>query len=61
LISPLVHTLHDEIIVDARDDIADQVQVIVKESMEKAFKKIIPAVPFVVEPRVAEAKAFSFR
>jgi hypothetical protein len=27
----------------------------VKESMEKAFKRIIPEVPFVVEVRVVEA------
>ena len=47
--------LHDEIIVEARDVIEDQVRVIVKESMEEAFKKIIPEVPFVVEPRVADS------
>ena len=51
----IVHTLHDEIIVEARDGIEDQVKVIVKESMEAAFGKIIPEVPFVAEPRVAEA------
>jgi len=38
-----------------RDDIADQVQAIVKESMEEAFKKIIPEVPFVAEIRVADS------
>jgi DNA polymerase I-like protein with 3'-5' exonuclease and polymerase domains len=42
----IVHTLHDEIIVEARDGIEDQVQAIVKESMEEAFGKIIPEVPF---------------
>jgi DNA polymerase I-like protein with 3'-5' exonuclease and polymerase domains len=36
--------------VEVKDDIADQVQAIVKESMEEAFKRIIPEVPFVVEP-----------
>ncbi len=51
----IVHTQHDEIIVEAREDIADQVKVIVKESMENTFKKIIPEVPFVAEIRVAEA------
>jgi DNA polymerase I len=51
----IVHTQHDEIIVEARADIADQVQSIVKESMEEAFKQIIPEVPFAVEIRVAEA------
>jgi DNA polymerase I-like protein with 3'-5' exonuclease and polymerase domains len=51
----IVHTQHDEIIVEARDDIADQVQRMVKDSMEKALEKIIPEVPFVAEIRVAEA------
>ena len=50
----IVHTQPDEIIVEARDDIADQVRQIVKESMEEAFKRLISEVPFVVEPRVAE-------
>jgi hypothetical protein len=31
------------------------VEAIVVESMEKAFKKIIPEVPFAAEIRVAEA------
>lgn len=39
----------------ARDATADQVQAIVKESMEEAFKQIIPEVPFVVEPKIADA------
>jgi VCBS repeat-containing protein len=47
--------LHDEIIVEARDGIEDQVQVIVKGAMEGAFKRIIPEIPFVAEPKVAEA------
>ncbi|MGA2939582.1 MAG: DNA polymerase [Syntrophobacteraceae bacterium] len=51
----IVHTQHDEIIVETRDDIADQVRVIVKESMEEALERIVPEVPFVAEVRVAEA------
>jgi len=50
----VVHTQHDEIIVEARDAIADQVKAIVAESMEAAFEKIIPEVPFTVEIRVVE-------
>ncbi len=45
---------HDEIIVEARDGIEDQVQSIVSESMEAALEKIIPEVPFVAEIRVDE-------
>ena len=51
----IVHTQHDEIIVEAREDIADQVQAIVKESMEEASERIVPEVPFVAEVRVTEA------
>jgi DNA polymerase I-like protein with 3'-5' exonuclease and polymerase domains len=51
----IVHTQHGEIIVETRNDIAGQVQAIVAGSMEEAFKKIIPEVPFVAETRVAEA------
>jgi hypothetical protein len=52
----IVLTLHDEIIIEARDAITDQMLAIVKESMEKAFKQIIPEVPFLVEPRVADSR-----
>jgi DNA polymerase I-like protein with 3'-5' exonuclease and polymerase domains len=45
----------DEIIVEARDGIEDQVREIVKESMEAALERIIPEVPFAVEIRVVEA------
>jgi DNA polymerase I-like protein with 3'-5' exonuclease and polymerase domains len=51
----IVHTQNDEIIVEAREDIADQVQAIVKESMEEALERIVPEAPFVAEIRVAEA------
>jgi hypothetical protein len=36
------------------------VEVIVKESMEEASKRIIPEVPFVAEIRVAEAWGWRF-
>jgi DNA polymerase-1 len=51
----IVNTLHDEIIIEARDNIADQVQTIVIESMEEALERIVPEIPFVAETRVAEA------
>jgi len=50
----IVHTQHDEIIIEARDGIEDQVEAIVEESMEEAFQGIIPEVPFGVEIRVAD-------
>ncbi|MGD0398659.1 MAG: hypothetical protein ABSC04_07055 [Syntrophobacteraceae bacterium] len=51
----IVHTQHDEIIVQAGDHIADQVLVIVKESMKKALERIIPEIPFIVEPKIADS------
>jgi len=47
--------LHDEIVVEGRDAIEDQVQAIVKEGMAEAFKKLLPGAPFVVEIRVADS------
>ena len=50
----IVHTQHDEIIVEARDAIEDQVREIVKESMEEALGRIVLEVPFIVKSRVAK-------
>ena len=51
----VVHTQHDEIIVEARDAIEDQVKAIMKECMEAAFERNVPEVPFGAEIRVDEA------
>lgn len=51
----IVHTQHDEIVVEARDGMEDQVETIVAESMEEAFKQIIPVIPFVAEIRVVDS------
>ena len=51
----IVHILHDEVIVEAKADIADDVAKIVKTCMEGAFKKVIPNVPFKVEPEIRDA------
>lgn len=51
----IVNTLHDEIIVEARDAIEDQVREIVKESMEDALELIVPEIPFIVEPKIADS------
>ena len=45
----------DEKVIEARDGIENQVQAIVAESMEEAFKRIISEVPFVAEIRVADS------
>ncbi len=46
----IVHTQHGEIIVECRDDIADQMTF-----MESAFQRIIPEVSFIVDIRVADS------
>jgi len=51
----IFRTQHDEIIVEVREDSVYQVQAIVKESVEEAFRKIIPEVPFAVEIRVSDS------
>jgi len=51
----IVHILHDEVIVEARKDIADVLAVTVKDVMEQAFKYVLPEVPMVVEPIVRDS------
>ena len=48
----IVHILHDEIIVEAREAIADGIAVTVKNCMERTFTEIFPDVPFVVTPEI---------
>ena len=50
----VIHILHDEVIVEAKADIADDVAKIVKTCMEGAFEKLIPDVPFKVEPEIKD-------
>ena len=50
----IVHILHDEIIVEVREDIADDLAVVVKDCMERAFTEIFPEVPFVVTPKIRD-------
>jgi DNA polymerase-1 len=51
----IVHIIHDEIIVEAREDIVDEVSKLVKECMEKAYEKMLPNCPFLVEPKVTDS------
>jgi len=51
----IVHILHDEVIVEVREDIAESVAVTVKQCMERSFKEILPNVPMVVEPVIRDS------
>lgn len=57
----IVHILHDEIIVEVREDIAGDVAVTVKECMERAFTEIFPEVRFVVEPEIRDSWGVSIQ
>jgi DNA polymerase I len=52
----IVYIHHDEIIVEAREDIAGDVAVVtVKACLEKAFTEIFPDLLFVVTPETRES------
>jgi DNA polymerase I len=55
----IVHILHDEIIVEAREEIAGDVAVTVKACMERAFTEIFPDVLFVVTPEIRDTWGMS--
>lgn len=50
----IVHIMHDEIIVEAKEDVADHVTALAKECMEGTFAEIFPEVPFVVNPEIGD-------
>lgn len=51
----IVHILHDEVIVEAKEGIAEGVAKKVKGCMEKAFKYLVGNVPFAVEPEIRDS------
>ena len=51
----IVHILHDEIIVEVKEDIADKVEEIVKNCMESAFEQLKLGVLMKVEPDIRGA------
>lgn len=50
----IVHIVHDEVIVEAQEEIAEEVSDIVKICMDSALERLVPEVPFVVEPEIRE-------
>jgi DNA polymerase-1 len=51
----IVHLLHDEIIVEAKAEIAEAVGEIMKECMEGAFVAIFKDVPFEAKPIISQS------
>ena len=51
-LNPNIH--NDEVIIEAREDIADDVSRIVKKCMESVMGMIVPEVPSIVEPEIRE-------
>lgn len=50
----IVHMVHDEIVVESREEISDRVSLIIKEKMEEVFQILIPNVPFLVTPEIRD-------
>lgn len=51
----IVHIIHDEIIVEVREEIVDEVSKLVKECMEKAYEKMLPNCSLLVEPKITDS------
>ena len=50
----LVHTVHDEIVVEARDDIADNIAKLMEKQMIKAGEKLLKKVPIKVDVHISD-------
>ena len=51
----IIHVMHDEIIVEAREDLAAHVAAVAKKCIEITFTEIFPEVPFVVNPEIRDS------
>lgn len=51
----IVHTMHDEIFVEAETSCSEKVKQIIKECMENAFHRLIPAVAVQVEADIRKS------
>src|SRR3990167_2063210 len=49
----LIHTVHDEIVAEAREDIVDQVATVIEKMMVKAGEKLLKKVPVKVDIHVS--------
>ena len=49
----LIHNVHDEIVVEAREDIVDEVAKLVEDNMVKAGKKLLVKVPVKVDVHIS--------
>lgn len=50
----LIHTVHDEIVTEAREDIAEEVAKMVEEKMIEAGRKLIKLVPIKVDVHISD-------
>lgn len=51
----IVHIMHDEVIVEAEETIADQILAIVQTCMERTFEELFPDMPFPVKPEISDS------
>ena len=49
----IIHTVHDEIVVETEESIADQVREIVATEMVRAGKKLLKKVPVEVDAKIS--------
>ena len=50
----LIHTVHDEIVTEAREDMVDDVAKLVEEQMIKAGEKLLKKVPVKVDVHISD-------
>jgi DNA polymerase I len=51
----LVLTMHDEVVVEVKAEVAEALRVIVEDCMMEAFKEMVPEMPFELDMRIADS------
>jgi DNA polymerase I-like protein with 3'-5' exonuclease and polymerase domains len=51
----LVLTLYDEIVVEVREEVAEEVHGIIGDCLRDGFKQLVPDMPFEMDMRIADS------
>ena len=51
----IVLTVHDEILVEVKEDKIEEVQAVIEDCLKNAFKELVPGMPFELDMKIANS------
>ena len=50
----LILTVHDEILVEVKADVVEEVKAVIEDCLKNAFREMVPGMPFEMDMRIAD-------